>query len=69
MEILRISSSTLRDLRKKGVLRANKFPTGHYEFKLKSVYRYLLEKSGKPAERKTVIYCQSVNSETETGFS
>ena len=58
MEILRISRSTLRDLRKKGVLKANKLPNGHYDFDPESVYRYLLEKSGKPAERKTVIYAR-----------
>ena len=55
MEILRISRSTLRDLRKKGGLRDNKLPNGHYDFDPESVYRYLLEKSGKPVERETVI--------------
>jgi len=56
MEILRISRSTLRNLRKEGVLKAEKLPNGHYDFDPESVYKYLLEKSGKPAERKIVIY-------------
>jgi predicted site-specific integrase-resolvase len=58
IEILRISRSTLRKLRKGGVLKAKRLPNGHYDFDPESVYRYLLEKSGKPAERKTVIYAR-----------
>ena len=58
MEILRISRSTLRNLRKEGVLKAEKLPNGHYDFDPESVYKYLLEKSGKPAERKIVIYAR-----------
>jgi len=58
MEILRISRSTLRDLRKRRVLKADKLPNGHYDFDPESVYKYLLEKSGKSPERKTVIYAR-----------
>ncbi|WP_297445216.1 IS607 family transposase [Desulfurobacterium sp.] len=58
LEILRISRSTLRKLRKEGVLKAKRLPNGHYDFDPESVYKYLLEKSGKPAERKTVIYAR-----------
>ena len=58
MEILRISRSTLRNLRKEGALKAEKLSNGHYDFDPESVYKYLLEKSGKPAERKTVIYAR-----------
>ncbi|MCD6133099.1 MAG: helix-turn-helix domain-containing protein, partial [Deltaproteobacteria bacterium] len=32
MEILRISRSTVRNLRKEGVLKAEKLPNGHYDF-------------------------------------
>jgi len=56
MEILRISRTTLRNLRKEGVLKAKRLPNGHYDFDPECVYKYLLEKSGKPAERKIVIY-------------
>ena len=56
MEILRISRSTLRNLRKEGVLKAERLPNGHYDFDPESVYKYLFEKSGKPVERKIVIY-------------
>jgi len=58
MEILRISRSTLRSLRKEGILKAERLPNGHYEFDPESVYKYLLEKSGKPVERKTIIYAR-----------
>lgn len=58
MEILRISRSTLRKLRKEGVLKAKRLPNGHYDFDPESVYKYLLEKSGKTPERKTVIYAR-----------
>ncbi|ADY73135.1 Resolvase domain [Desulfurobacterium thermolithotrophum DSM 11699] len=58
MEILRISRSTLRNLRKEGILKAERLPNGHYEFDPESVYKYLLEKSGKSVERKTVIYAR-----------
>jgi len=58
MEILRISRSTLRNLRKEGVLKAKRLPNGHHDFDPESVYKYLLEKSGKPAERKIIIYAR-----------
>ncbi len=58
MEILRISRSTLRNLRKEGILKARRLPNGHYDFDPESVYKYLLEKSGKSAERKIVIYAR-----------
>ena len=55
MEILRISRSTLRNLRKEGILKARRLPNGHYDFDP-------VEKSGKPAERKTVIYARVLTS-------
>ena len=35
-----------------------KLPNGRYEYDKDSVYRYLLETSGKPPERKTVTYAR-----------
>jgi len=37
MEILRISRSTLRKLRKAGILKAERLPNGHYDFDPESV--------------------------------
>jgi predicted site-specific integrase-resolvase len=58
MEVLRISRSTLRRLRKEGKLEAIRLPNGRYEYDKESVYRYLLETMGKPPQRKTVIYAR-----------
>lgn len=58
MEVLRISRSTLRRLRKGGKIKATKLPNGRYDYDEESVYRYLLETTGKPPQRKTVIYAR-----------
>ncbi len=58
MEILRISRSTLRRLRKEGKIKAVRLPNGRYEYDEESVYRYLLETMGKPPQRMTVIYAR-----------
>ena len=58
MEVLRISRSTLRRLRKEGKIKAIRLPNGRYEYDEESVYRYLLETMGKPPQRKTVIYAR-----------
>lgn len=58
MEVLRISRTTLRRLRKAGKIKALKLPNGRYEYEEESVYRYLLESTGKPPGRKTVIYAR-----------
>ncbi len=58
MEVLRISRSTLIRLRKADRIKTVKLPNGRYEYDKDSVYRYLLETSGRPPERKTVIYAR-----------
>ncbi len=58
MEVLRISRSTLRRLRKEGEIKAVKLTNGRYEYDEESVYRYLLETMGKPPQRNTVIYAR-----------
>jgi len=58
MEVLRISRSTLRRLRKDGKIKALRLSNGRYEYDEESVYRYLLESTGKPPNRKTVIYAR-----------
>lgn len=58
MEILRISRSTLRRLRKEGKIKATRLPNGRYEYDEDSVYKYLLETTGKSPYRKTIIYAR-----------
>jgi predicted site-specific integrase-resolvase len=58
MEVLRISRSTLRRLRKEGKIKAIRLPNGRYDYDEESVYRYLFETMGKPPQRKTVIYAR-----------
>ncbi|MGC8767370.1 MAG: helix-turn-helix domain-containing protein [Brevinematia bacterium] len=54
IEVLRISRSTLRRLRKAGKIKSVKLPNGRYEYDKDSVYRYLLEKT---KEDYRVCYC------------
>ena len=58
MEVLGISRSALRKLRKEGRIEAIPLLNGRYEYDEKSVYRYLLEIMGRLSQRKTVIYAR-----------
>ncbi len=58
MEVLRISRSTLRRLRKEGKIKWIMLPNRRYEYDEESIYKYLLESMGKPPQRKTVIYAR-----------
>ena len=58
METLRISRSTLYNLRKQKALDHHVLPNGHYEYDEESVYKYLLRTLGKSPQRKTVIYAR-----------
>ncbi len=58
MEVLRISRSTLRRLRKEGKIKWIMLPNKRYEYDEESIYKYLLESMGKPPQRKTVIYAR-----------
>ncbi len=58
MELLRISRSTLRRLRKEEKIKSRKLPNGQYDYNEESVYKYLLESTGKSPQRKTVIYAR-----------
>jgi predicted site-specific integrase-resolvase len=68
-EVMEILRSTLRHLRKRGVLKVDKLPNGHYDFDPESVYKYLLEKKWEITGEKNCYLCKSINSKTETGFS
>ena len=68
MEALRISRSTLYNLRKQKALDHHVLPNGHYEYDEESVYKYLLRTLGKSPQRKTVIYAR-VRSRQEINWS
>ena len=58
LEILRISRSTLYQLRKRKVIKCKQLANGHYEYDDKSIYDYLTKELGREEKRKTVIYAR-----------
>ena len=54
IKILRISRSTLRNYIKSGLIKANKLPTGQFDYDEESIYSFL----NKKVKRKTVVYAR-----------